>query len=307
MNKLILPVLHAFDPKQKFLPPKNGEVRFVKGRYLDIATTKGKDIHSLYFGISKNSNLLTGIFLGDLELTSRVKDIQLTSSKDGNINLCVKYINEQGKLATVKTKIPSITAYKDLIDDLKNFKDRLTAIDTSINNLTNNINILNSSVFIIENSLNIINTSINELISDLDAGKYNYTLRESIGPFEHGYLKTYTLFKGEKEQQDSSNITLMDYVLKKLDYNDQNNTLVATIWPDSCGDDIYQWEHIIDADGNDTPIKKGKLNDEYIKTIELNLDNLETHIINTINTDSIINDRLLFVESQLKWEELFNN
>lgn len=303
MKNITLPILHAFDPKHKFLPPKNGEVRFVQGRYIDIANAKGKDMNSLYFGTSRNSNLLTGIFLGDFELTSRVKDVSLVNN-GGNLTITVKYINEQGKLATVKSNIPSTGAYQDLINELNKFKKHLKTIDSSINALTNQINVLNSSVFIIENNLNIINTSINELIQDLDAGKYNYTLRESIEPFEKGYMKTYTLFKGDDEQLDSSSITLADYVLKKLDYNDETNSLIATILPDSC-EDIYLWEHIIDADGNDTPIKKAKLNDEYIRTIELNLDNLETHIINTINTDSVINDRLLFVESQLKWEDLF--
>ena len=70
---------------------------------------------------------------------------------------------------------------------------------------------------------------------------------------------------------------------------------------------MYQYQHIIDADGNDNLIKTGKLKDEYVKTIELNLDSLETHIIDTINTNSIINTRLTYVENQLKWEELFNN
>ena len=298
MNTTV-PILHAFDPNKKFLPPNYGEVRFVKGQYIDIAKAKGKDNHSLYFGTSKNSNLLAGIFLGDFELTSKVKDISIVS-KGSNIILSVKYINEQGKLATIKSYLPSSIAIKDIMDDIKNFNNTLNKINSSINDLTNKINVINSSVFTIENHLNIIDTTIEELINDLNSNKYNYTLRESISSFEEGYQKTYTLFKGDNEQTDSSSITLMDYVLKKLEYNDENNTLIATIWPESC-DDIYLWK--TDATGN--PIPDKILNDEHIKTIELNLDSLETHIINTINTDSIINDRLTTVETQLKWDELF--
>ena len=128
------PILHAFDPKRKFLPPKNGEVRFVQGRYIDIAAAKGKDIHSLYFGTSKNSNLLTGIFLGDFELTSKVKDVSLVS-KNGNIILNIKYINEDGKLETVKRNLPSGTAYQDIIKKITEFSKTVDKINSSITNL----------------------------------------------------------------------------------------------------------------------------------------------------------------------------
>ena len=295
------PILHAFDPKRKFLPPKNGEVRFVQGRYIDIAAAKGKDIHSLYFGTSKNSNLLTGIFLGDFELTSKVKDVSLVS-KNGNIILSVKYINEDGKLATVKSNLPSGTAYQDIIKKITEFSKTVDKINSSITNLQKQIKVLDSSVFLIESKLNIIDSSLNDLINNLEDGKYNYTLRESISSFEDGCKKTYTLFKGDNEQTDSSTITLMDYVLKKLEYDDQTNSIIATIWPDACGDDMYKWG--LDPDNN--PIKTSKIKDDYVRTLELNLDSLETHIIDTINTDSIINDRIVVLESQLKWEDLFN-
>ena len=297
-------ILHAFDPK-KIFPPKNGEVRFIQGRYIDIAAKKGKDKNSLYFGTSNNTNLLSGIFLGDTELTSRVKDASLIN-ENNNIVLSVKYINEQNKLASVKTKLASTKTIDNITADITNFNKQLKNINTSINKIENQIKIINSSVALINTHLNIIDTNLSDLINDLDNGKYNYTLKESIDSFENGYAKTYTLFKGEDEQQNSSSISLIDYVLKKLEYNNESNKLIATVWPDSCGDDIYQYEHIIDADGNDNPIKKAKLDDKYIKTIELSLDTLETHIINTINTNSIINDRITFVETQLKWEDLFN-
>ena len=97
-------VLHVFDPTKKHKP--HDEVYFSYGRYLDIATSKGKDPNTLYFGSSNTSKLLSGIFLGDIELTSKVKDVSIISN-DGDVILSVKYINNLGKLATVKTKIPS--------------------------------------------------------------------------------------------------------------------------------------------------------------------------------------------------------
>ena len=97
-------VLHVFDPCLKHKP--HDEVYFSYGRYLDIATSKGKDPHTLYFGSSNKSKLLSGIFLGDIELTSKVKDVSIIS-KDDDVILSVKYINNVGKLATVKTKILS--------------------------------------------------------------------------------------------------------------------------------------------------------------------------------------------------------
>ena len=305
MNNSNLTILHAFDPKKQFLPPKNGEVRFVQGKYIDIAAKKGKDKNSLYFGTSKNTNLLTGIFLGDTELTSRVKDVSLVN-KNNNIILSVKYINEENKLATVKTTLLSPKSIGNITSLIEGLNDRLSKIDTSISKIIKNINIINSSVNKIETHLNIIDTSIDNLISELNDGIYNYTISESIGSFNDGCVKTYTLFKGGHEQTDSSVITINDYVLKKLDYDTSTNKLIAFVWPEAC-EDMYQYQHIIDADGNDNLIKTGKLKDEYVKTIELNLDSLETHIIDTINTNSIINTRLTYVENQLKWEELFNN
>ena len=75
MNKDIRPsqhVLHVFEPNRICRP--HDEVEFIKGRYVDIVNTKNKDPNTLYFGTSKKSDFLTGIFLGDLELTSKVKD-----------------------------------------------------------------------------------------------------------------------------------------------------------------------------------------------------------------------------------------
>jgi len=299
-----LPILHAFDPKLKFIKPKNGEVRFVKGKYIDIANTKGKDIYSLYFGTSTNSDLLTGIFLGDYELTSKVKDVSLYN-KDNNLVLSVKYINEHGKLSTVTAKLPNSSSYNNIINDINAMKNNIKKLDTSIKGLSKKLNIINSSVSIIETRLNIIDTSINELINDLSTGNFNYTLRESISSFEDGLQKTYTLFKGE-QVSDSSTITLNDYVLKKLEYDSDNNKLIASIWPDACGDDIYQWETVTDPDGHDTSIKTAKLKDEYIKKIELNLDEFETHVVNNVLENTSICERLTNLETQLKWEDLFN-
>ena len=120
-----LTILHAFDPTKHFLPPKNGEVRFVQGKYIDIAAKKGKDKNSLYFGTSKNSDLLTGIFLGDMELTSRVKDISIMN-KNNNIVLCVKYINDQNKLASIKATLPSTRTIDGINNNINSLNNRNT-------------------------------------------------------------------------------------------------------------------------------------------------------------------------------------
>ena len=130
MNKDIRPsqhVLHIFEPNRICRP--HDEVEFIKGRYVDIVNTKNKDPNTLYFGTSKNSDFLTGIFLGDLELTSKVKDVSLVSV-DGVVTLSIKYVNSSGKLATVKTNLPS----QKLVEDIKNFLDDF---DTSIFNKIN--------------------------------------------------------------------------------------------------------------------------------------------------------------------------
>lgn len=299
-------ILHAFDPNL-YKHHHHDEVYFVEGRYLDIASSKGKDPHTLYFGTSNVSPLLTGIFLGDVELTSRVKDIQLVPSKDGvSYDLIVKYINDKNKLATVKTTLLGQDATKDIIDAINNIKQFIDTINSSINDIYDKLNIIDSSIDAIDEHLNIIDSSINTLVDELETGKYNYTVRGSIAPLSDGCKKIFTLFKGDEEQIDSSSIEITDYALKSLEYIEEDNQLVALTWPDACGDEL-ELTVITGTNYDGTPVvqKVGKIPDEFIKKVTLDLNPFEEHLINKINTDSPVNDRLVFVEDQLKWESLF--
>ena len=304
MNKDIRPsqhVLHVFEPNRICRP--HDEVEFIKGRYVDIVNTKNKDPDTLYFGTSKNSELLTGIFLGDLELTSKVKDVSLVSV-DGVVTLSIKYVNSSGKLATVKTNLPS----QKLVEDIKNFLDDFDTsifnkINTSVNDVYDKLNIIDSSIVNINDHLTVIDTSLSFLINELDND--NYTIHEDPCTVENGFKKTFTLFKGNKEQENSSKIDVTDMVLKQLNYIKGSNIIEAKIWP----------EHIQTIDLNEntftlndgTIIKDSTLTHEnLIKTVSLDLSDYDKHVNDFINTDSSINDRLTFVENQLKWEKIGN-
>ena len=304
MNKDIRPsqhVLHVFEPNRICRP--HDEVEFIKGRYVDIVNTKNKDPNTLYFGTSKNSELLTGIFLGDLELTSKVKDVSLVSV-DGVVTLSIKYVNSSGKLATVKTNLPS----QKLVEDIKNFLDDFDTsifnkINTSVNDVYDKLNIIDSSIVNINDHLTVIDTSLSFLINELDND--NYTIHEDPCTVENGFKKTFTLFKGNKEQENSSKIDVTDMVLKQLNYIKGSNIIEAKIWP----------EHIQTIDLNEntftlndgTIIKDSTLTHEnLIKTVSLDLSDYDKHVNDFINTDSSINDRLTFVENQLKWEKIGN-
>lgn len=295
-NNKHISILHAFNPSLLFKVPQHEEVRFVWGRYLDIATAKGKDPRSLYFGTSKNSNLLTGIFLGDYELTSRVKDVKL-ESHDDIITLSIKYIDDKGKLITVKANLPSSAA----IDDIK---ETLELLKNQIQQLIDSVNSINDRLEIIDGSLFVLDSSVKDIISQLDNGKYNYTIHKSESSYAEGCKQIYTLFKGDDEQLDSSAIEILDYTLKTLEYDDENNKLIATSWPAAADSSIVETTYI-DDDGNEVTVTK-RLDPEYIYTTELDLTPLEQHFINTVNTDSPVNDRLVIVENQLKWENLIN-
>lgn len=286
-------VLHAFNPKLLFSHKPHPEVRFVYGRYLDIATHKGKDIHSLYFGTSKNSDLLAGIFLGDLELTSRVKDVSMVSNgKD--ITLTVKYIGNDGKLTTLKGKVPT-SSYIDSISGLSDeLIKKVKVIDASVKLLENKVTNLT-------NTVNNTVTKLEDLIDDLDNGKYKYTIKESEGAFKDGQPKLYTLYKGDEADSDSSSIKMYEYVLKELKYDDENNKLIARSWPKSIDDTTKTWT---DDDGNTVT---ATLNPEYIQTVDVDLDSMEQHFAEYINTDSVINDRLTIIETSLSWEDLFTD
>ena len=304
MNKDIRPpqhVLHVFDPNRKCKP--HDEVEFIEGRYVDIVNAKNKDPHTLYFGKSKNSELLTGIFLGDLELTSKVKDVSLVSV-DGVVTLSIKYVNSAGKLATVKTNLPS----QKLVEDIKKFFEDfdtsiLDKINTSVNDVYDKLNVIDSSIVDINDHLTVIDTSLSFLINELDND--NYTIHEDPCTVENGFKKTFTLFKGNKEQENSSKIDATDMVLKQLNYIKGSNIIEAKIWP----------EHIqtIDLNENTFTLNDGTIikdststYENLIKTVSLDLSDYDKHVNDFINTDSSINDRLEEVQTQLKWEKIGN-
>lgn len=304
MNKDIRPpqhVLHVFDPNRKCRP--HDEVEFIEGRYVDIVNAKNKDPHTLYFGKSKNSELLTGIFLGDLELTSKVKDVSLVSV-DGVVTLSIKYVNSAGKLATVKTNLPS----QKLVEDIKKFLEDfdtsiLDKINTSFSDVYDRLNVIDSSIVDINDHLTVIDTSLSFLINELDND--NYTIHEDPCTVENGFKKTFTLFKGNKEQENSSKIDVTDMVLKQLNYIKGSNIIEAKIWP----------EHIqtIDLNENTFTLNDGTIikdststHENLIKTVSLDLSDYDKHVNDFINTDSSINDRLEEVQTQLKWEKIGN-
>lgn len=306
MNKDIRPsqhVLHVFEPNRICRP--HDEVEFIKGRYVDIVNTKNKDPNTLYFGTSKKSDLLTGIFLGDLELTSKVKDVSL-ASVNGIVTLSIKYVNSAGKLATVKTNLPS----QKLVEDIKKFFEDfdtsiLDKINTSVNDVYDKLNIIDSSIVNINDHLTVIDTSLSFLINELDNGNYNYTIHEDPCTVENGFKKTFTLFKGNKEQENSSKIDVTDMVLKQLNYIKGSNIIEAKIWP----------EHIqtIDLNENTFTLNDGTIikdststHENLIKTVSLDLSDYDKHVNDFINTDSSINDRLEEVQTQLKWEKIGN-
>lgn len=304
MNKDIRPsqhVLHIFEPNRICRP--HDEVEFIKGRYVDIVNTKNKDPNTLYFGTSKKSDFLTGIFLGDLELTSKVKDVSL-ASVDGVVTLSIKYVNSSGKLATVKTNLPS----QKLVEDIKKFFEDfdtsiLDKINTSVNDVYDRLNVIDSSIVDINDHLTVIDTSLSFLINELDND--NYTIHEDPCTVENGFKKTFTLFKGNKEQENSSKIDATDMVLKQLNYIKGSNIIEAKIWP----------EHIqtIDLNENTFTLNDGTIikdntstHENLIKTVSLDLSDYDKHVNDFINTDSSINDRLEEVKTQLKWEKIGN-
>ena len=278
MNKDIRPpqhVLHVFDPNKKCKP--HDEVEFIEGRYVDIVNTKNKDPHTLYFGKSKNSELLTGIFLGDLELTSKVKDISL-ASVDGVVTLSLKYVNDSGKLATVKTNIVSQKELDEVKEKLEQFDssitekmnasfndvyERLNVIDTSITDINEHLTFIDTSVDTLFDRVNTIDTSYVQLIDDLDKGKYNYTIHKD------------------------------------------SNKIEAKIWPEPI-DKIDLVEGVLTLkDGTVIKDVTHSLDSSLIKTVTLDLKDYDSHINEFMNTDSSINDRLTIVEDQLKWEEIY--
>ena len=331
-------VLHVFDPMKKHKP--HDEVYFSYGRYLDIATSKGKDPNTLYFGSSNTSKLLSGIFLGDIELTSKVKDVSIISN-NGDVILSVKYINNLGKLATVKTKIPSEQLLNDVKDLLKTFDvnaintsfndiyGRLNIIDgsivdiyncidtlnTSINDLDERFNIIDGSIVDIYNCIDTLNTSINDLderydellniIDNIDTTVGNkYTIHKSIGSADEGFAEKYTLYSGSEIVENSSVIEHISLTLRNLDYDIDSNSIQALLLPSAIKSINLDDNTATLIDGTTVDNITDKLDDKFMQSLSIDMSDYDEHINILTNIDSSINDRLTIVEDTLKWENL---
>lgn len=301
-------IFHLFDPCMKHHHRHPDEVDFSKGRYIDIASTKNKDPHTLYFGTSQTSDLLTGIFLGDIELTSKVKDVQLEQDESGAVVITVKYINDNHKLATVKTKLSTSKQIEDLIEAVEKMKDFAFAEESRIIDLEEKVKTL-------EDQTATLDSSINWIKDELEDGIFNYTIKKDDGDYSNGYKKTFTLFKGEDTQVNSEKIEVTDMGLRRLTYIDDDNTLVATIFPVAIKDEdvnefdavnrVVKFNEEVTENGI-TGVRTFELEKEYVQNVSINLNGYDEHINIKMNTDSSINDRLTFVEDQLTWEKLFN-
>lgn len=303
-------VLHVFDPTKIHKP--HDEVYFSYGRYLDIATSKGKDPNTLYFGSSNTSKLLSGIFLGDIELTSKVKDVSIISN-DGDVILSVKYINNLGKLATVKTKIPSEQLLNDVKDLLKSLD--VNAINTSFNDIYERLNIIDGSIVDIYNCIDTLNTSINDLderydelvnrIDNIDTTVGNkYTIHKSIGSADEGFAEKYTLYCGSEIVENSSVIEHISLTLRNLDYDIDSNSIQALLLPSAIKSVNLDDNTATLIDGTVVDNITDKLDDKFMQSLSLDMSDYDEHINILMNTDSSINDRLTIVEDTLKWENL---
>lgn len=303
-------VLHVFDPTKIHKP--HDEVYFSYGRYLDIATSKGKDPNTLYFGSSNTSKLLSGIFLGDIELTSKVKDVSIIS-KDGDVILSVKYINNVGKLATVKTKIPSEQLLNDVKDLLKSID--VNALNTSFNDIYERLNIIDGSIVDIYNCIDTLNTSINDLdkrydelinrIDNIDTTLGNkYTIHKSIGSADEGFAEKYTLYCGSEIVENSSVIEHISLTLRNLDYDIDSNSIQALLLPSAIKSVNLDDNTATLIDGTVVDNITDKLDDKFMQSLSLDMSDYDEHINILMNTDSSINDRLTIVEDTLKWDNL---
>ena len=279
-------ILHPFNPALLH-HVHHDEVRFVHGRYLDIASQKGKDRNSLYFGTSKNSGALAGIFLGDQELTPKVKDVSIVA-EGKNVALIVKYVNDKGKLTTVKTTLPSSAAI-DQLDGLgEELLKRVNILDTSVNLLTDRIIEDEQKINNVEQRVNQQDTSINALYTDLENGKYRYRVKESTGEVSDGAPTIYSLHKGDTVDSESDKVVLHNYILKSIEYDSDNNALVAKSWPKN-----------IDT-------LSVTLNPEHVFDASVKLDELRENFAEYINTNTTVNDRITVLEQRLSWESLLN-
>lgn len=114
--------------------------------------------------------------------------------------------------------------------------ERIEILDTSVNLIEDTIEVIDSSISDIYERLDVIDSSYVDLIEELEAGKYNYTVKMEVGSFEEGYKKTFKLFKGEEEQTDSDPIEIVDYTVKKFEFDSSSNFLSLVSWPKEIDD-----------------------------------------------------------------------
>ena len=62
--------------------PTKQQYRVERGKYSAIKASKGKRMDTVYFGYDASDSLLSGIFLGDFELTSKVKGVSYIEDGD---------------------------------------------------------------------------------------------------------------------------------------------------------------------------------------------------------------------------------
>ena len=104
----------------------------------------------------------------------------------------VKYINDNNKLATVKTKLSTSKQIEELIAAVERMKDFAFTEEERIIDLE-------SKVKDLELSTEQLNSSLNLITDELESGKFNYTIKKDEGDYSNGYKKTFTLYKGDNE------------------------------------------------------------------------------------------------------------
>ena len=138
----------------------------------------------------------------------------------------------------------------------------------------------------------------------MEDGKYNYTIHKTIGSYTEGFKEIYTLFKGDEPAKDSSSIETIDLLLKKLTYTKDSNSITALMLP-SAIEEINLVEDVATlSDGTVIQDITQTLDSKYMKEVSLDMSGYDEHINEFMNVDSSLNDRLTFVETQLKWENI---
>ena len=315
-NKCIPPIppvkpltFKPFNPKEHIIKPAPiglMPIRFIYGRYIDIASTPNKDPNTIYFGMSYNAKS-NGIFLGDFELTSKIRDVSIFKGDKDINNLWITFINSNNKLQTIKTTVAS----QETLDNLKQtiietcnsslseIEDKLHILDSSVILIIDDISQLKRNESSIYEHLNIIDSSIHTiiqkikdtcvgtLVDDLNYGKYNYTVKVKKSGVDEGYKKVYSLYKGIKKQTYSENIEICNIIPKKLEYDSSTYSLNLVSWPQDVSNDEVR-----------------EMNPSLVNTTTTSLYDLIQDTADIINTSSMVNNRIVFIESTLDWESI---